>query len=71
MLVGEKTYGKGSIQRIHRLSDGSALHVTFAKWFTPNDRAIDGSGLKPDVVVESSPDHDSYMEKALALLGRE
>ena len=68
-LVGEKTYGKGSIQRIHRLSDGSALHVTFAKWFTPNDRAIDGSGLEPDVVVESSPDHDSYMEKALELLG--
>jgi carboxyl-terminal processing protease len=68
-LVGEKTYGKGSIQRIHRLSDGSALHVTFAKWFTPNDRAIDGSGLEPDVVVESSPDHDSYMEKALEMLG--
>ena len=69
-LVGEKTYGKGSIQRIHRLSDGSALHVTFAKWFTPNDRAIDGQGLEPDVPVESSPDYDAYLAKALELLGR-
>jgi len=67
-LVGEKTYGKGSIQRIYRLSDGSALHVTFAKWFTPNDRAIDGQGLEPDVLVESSPDVDAYLEKARALL---
>ena len=67
-LVGEKTYGKGSIQRIHRLSDGSALHVTFAKWFTPNDRAIDGKGLEPDVPVESSPNYDAYLKKALALL---
>ncbi len=67
-LVGEKTYGKGSIQRIHRLSDGSAIHVTFAKWFTPNDRAIDGKGLTPDVPVESSPDYDSYVKKALELL---
>ena len=66
-LVGEKTYGKGSIQRIHRLSDGSALHVTFAKWFTPNDRAIDGQGLEPDVPVASSPDYDSYLKKALEL----
>ena len=70
-LVGEKTYGKGSIQRIHRLSDGSALHVTFAKWFTPNDRAIDGQGLEPDVAVQSSPDYDSYLRKALSLLGKE
>ncbi len=67
-LVGEKTYGKGSIQRIHRLSDGSAIHVTFAKWFTPNNRAIDGHGLEPDITVASNPDYDSYLKKALALL---
>jgi len=70
-LVGEKTYGKGSIQRIHRLSDGSAVHVTFAKWFTPNDRVIDGQGLSPDVEVTSSPDHDSFMKKALELLSNQ
>ncbi len=68
LLVGQKTYGKGSIQRIHRLSDGSALHVTFAKWFTPKDRAIDGQGLTPDIVVEPSPDRDAFMDKALEAL---
>jgi len=67
-LVGQKTYGKGSIQRIHRLSDDSAVHVTFAKWFTPNDRAIDGQGLKPDIPVEASPDEDTFLKKALELL---
>ncbi len=69
-LVGRKTYGKGSIQRIHRLSDESAVHVTYAKWFTPNDRAIDGQGLTPDVSVESGPDEDAFLNKALELLGR-
>ena len=48
-LVGQLTYGKGSIQRIHRLSDGSALHVTFARWYTPNGHEINGKGLTPDI----------------------
>jgi carboxyl-terminal processing protease len=69
-LVGQKTYGKGSIQRIHRLSDNSAVHVTFAKWFTPENRAIDGQGLEPDVATEPSPDEDAFLQKALELLRR-
>ena len=69
-LVGQTTYGKGSIQRIHRLSDNSAVHVTYAKWFTPHDRAIDGQGLEPDVIVEPSPDEDAFMTKALDLLAQ-
>jgi carboxyl-terminal processing protease len=67
-LIGEKTYGKGSIQRIHQLSDGSAVHVTFAKWFTPNNRAIDGAGLEPDVAVARGENEDTYVKQALALL---
>ncbi len=50
-LVGAKTYGKGSVQHVHRLADNSALHVTFARWYTPNDRLIDHQGLSPDVDV--------------------
>jgi carboxyl-terminal processing protease len=50
-LVGEKSYGKGSVQSIFDLSDGSSVHVTSAKWLTPNKRTIDGVGLTPDVVV--------------------
>jgi len=51
VLVGEKTYGKGSVQLINALSDGSQLRITVAHWFTPRDRGIDGAGLAPDIVV--------------------
>ena len=51
VLVGEKTYGKGSVQLINALSDGSQLRITVAHWFTPKDRGIDGAGLSPDIVV--------------------
>jgi carboxyl-terminal processing protease len=51
-LIGETTFGKGSVQIPHRLSDGALLRVTIALWFTPNGRAIEGTGLEPDIVVE-------------------
>lgn len=50
-LIGEKTFGKGSVQLIYELSDKSRLHVTVAKWFTPNGNAIDKKGLSPDIEV--------------------
>lgn len=55
-LVGATTYGKGSVQLPHTLSDGSILRVTVARWYTPLDRSIDGAGLTPDVVVTISED---------------
>ena len=45
VLVGVKTYGKGSVQNVIPLSDGSSLHVTVAEWLTPNGRQITGKGL--------------------------
>lgn len=51
VLMGEKTYGKGSVQLPNTLSDGSQLRVTIAHWFTPKDRAIDKVGLVPNYVV--------------------
>jgi len=54
-LVGEKTFGKGSVQLIFELSDGSAVRVTAAKWLTPARHALDGAGLVPDVEVKGSP----------------
>jgi carboxyl-terminal processing protease len=51
ILIGEPTYGKGSVQSVRRLSDGSALHITTATWLTPKKKQIEGAGLQPDIAV--------------------
>lgn len=55
-LVGEKTFGKGSVNHIRPLSDGGALYVTIARWLTPDGELIEGVGLNPDVEVVISPE---------------
>ncbi len=72
-LVGEKTFGKGSVQELKDLRDDSTIKITTAKWFTPQDRSIDKNGLEPDIVVEMTredveADRDPQMDKALELL---
>jgi len=57
-LIGETTFGKGSVQRLFNLSDDSILKITVAKWYTPNGRQIDGEGLEPDIVVPFEFDPD-------------
>jgi carboxyl-terminal processing protease len=52
VVIGTETFGKGSVQLIFELSDGSSLHVTSAQWLTPAGRAIDGVGLVPDIPIE-------------------
>jgi carboxyl-terminal processing protease len=52
VLIGEKTFGKGSVQWARELSNGAELRVTIARWFTPKDRAIHGQGLEPDIAVK-------------------
>lgn len=49
IVIGQRTYGKGTIQQIFPLSDGSSLHVTSAEWFTPDGRALSDTGLEPDI----------------------
>jgi carboxyl-terminal processing protease len=70
VLVGAKTYGKGSVQNVIPLSDGSSLHVTIAEWLTPNGRQITGKGLQPDVVIDLSGDdaangRDPQLDRAI------
>lgn len=72
-LVGEKTFGKGSVQDLTELSDGSSLKLTIAKWYTPRDRSINELGIEPDIKVELTTedynkDKDPQMDKALELL---
>jgi carboxyl-terminal processing protease len=52
-VIGENTFGKGSVQTTHTLSDGSELRVTIARWYTPNNITIDAQGITPDIFVES------------------
>ncbi len=72
-LLGEKTFGKGSVQALHTLSDQSVLHVTIATWFTPKHNAIDGVGLKPDLAVPLTTDDtkkgiDPQLDRAVQYL---
>ena len=56
ILVGETTFGKGTVQVEHDLTDGSAVRITMARWLTPNGHEIQGVGLEPDEVVTRTAD---------------
>lgn len=77
-LVGTKTYGKGIIQELHQLSDGSGLKITVSEYYTPNHNAIHKIGITPDVEVDLSEDvkqqttiqekDDNQLQKAIEIL---
>jgi carboxyl-terminal processing protease len=73
-LVGEKTYGKGSVQDYSELDAGTAVKVTVAEWLTPKGRSINGIGIPPDIEVERTEEdyvaeRDPQLKKAIELLG--
>ena len=73
VLVGEQTFGKGSVQHAHKLEDGSSLRVTVAKWYLPSGRNLDGEGLIPDIEVATTTEDiaagkDPQLERAVAYL---
>ncbi len=74
--VGEKSFGKGSVQEALDLKKGAGLHVTIAKWILPSGEWINGKGITPEFVIENTPkegetltrDQDKQLEKAVDLL---
>ncbi len=72
-LVGEKSFGKGTVQKVEDLPDGSGLHITTAKWLTPKGTWVNETGLKPDVEIERTDKDfekglDPQLDRALELL---
>lgn len=75
-LVGEKSFGKGSVQEAIDLSQGAGLHVTVAKWILPNGDWINSKGIEPEIKVENKieegnsllPENDKQLEKAFEIL---
>ena len=71
-VVGETTYGKGVVQNLYDLTGGTVLKVTTAEWYTPLDRSINGTGIKPDIEIERTYEDinsmkDPQMDKAKEL----
>lgn len=72
-IVGETTFGKGSVQELVNLPSGASLKVTIARWLTPDGTSISEGGLEPNITVERTPDmiladEDPQLEAAIAIL---
>ena len=68
VILGTKTFGKGSVQTIIKLEDGSGLKLTTAKFYAPSGRSINQVGVTPDIKVENSDDQDKQLESAINIL---
>ena len=70
MTIGTKTFGKGSVNILYELSDGSGIYITIARFFTPRGSMIEGEGIEPDFLVEMTTDSadDLQLTKAIEIL---
>ena len=64
-LIGEKSFGKGSVQTLFPLTDGSGVYVTIARYYTPSGKVIDHVGLSPDIEVKGEPNRDISKDEPL------
>ena len=69
-VIGATTFGKGSVNKLWPLSDGSGVNFTTARWFTPNGTLIEGEGIVPDVLQDASEDEseDLQLDRAIEAL---
>jgi carboxyl-terminal processing protease len=73
LIMGEQTFGKGSVQEVDKMPDGSSLRITIAKWYTPNGRSISEVGITPDRIVpfteaDAAAHKDPQMDEAVKYL---
>lgn len=76
VLVGQQTFGKGSVQSTHTLQDGSSLRVTVARWYLPDGQNLDGEGIMPDIQVSTTAEdvaaeRDPQLDRAVEYLTKE
>ena len=70
-IIGGTTFGKGSVNTLRRLNNGGGLYITFARWFTPSGRLIQGKGLEPDVEIVATDRQEAetlQLQKAFEVL---
>ncbi len=72
-LIGEKTFGKGSVQSLERLEGGASVRITVAEWLTPNGKNINKEGIVPDIEIELTSedineDRDPQLDKAIEII---
>lgn len=66
VLIGNKTFGKGSVNQLFTLSDGSAVYLSIAHWYTPDGLVIEGKGLEPDINVDiTGEDEEQHIDRQL------
>jgi carboxyl-terminal processing protease len=72
-VIGTTSFGKGSVNTLRQLSDGSGVYFSIARWYTPDGTLIEGEGITPDVVVEVPPDatQDIQLQRAIEALQQE
>ncbi len=67
-IIGETSFGKGTIQEAQDLGNGAGIHITIARWLTPNGTWVHGKGLTPDIIVKldpKNPTHDTQLERVV------
>lgn len=70
LIIGEASFGKGSVQELENLENEAALRITIAKWLTPSGKTIDKEGISPDIEIDLTQDdqaagRDPQLDRAL------
>ena len=71
VVIGESSYGKGSVQKLWPIADGHAIKLTVARYYTPKGRLIEGKGIIPDILIKDEPvaaSVDATLDNSVSML---